>query len=371
MNKKIIIGVGLVAVCLIIGLSQMRGGYCTISLPSDGNQPEAEPLKVISLSEVQKTKEQEKKREVPKTAEFVAAEAERAFTEKEAAAAAAIEEKSLETEPSLSVIDGDLARTGDGVAPLGNDTPEAEQKMSQDQFLILCASGSSQMIKEAIENGLDVNAIGLQMKITPLMAAISDKDARSSLAKVKLLIKAGARPSVLASDDEKEGPLHLAARISDSVGLVDYLIASGADVNARDARGFSPLITAAAPTGNLSPQDQIETLKALINAGADLNQTTNNGATALSLAAINSSPKVLQLLIENGAKVNVADKQGRTALMVAVWGNSPDAVRTLLDNGADPNLKDKDGQGVLDHAGRHNNPAADQIRKILNMVLNR
>lgn len=385
MNKKMLIGVGLVALCLIIGLSQMRGGYCDISLPPDGDRPEAEPVKAISLSEVQKTKEEKGKSSKTaeanngaREAEAIAVEAktekniaetERAFIEKEAITV--IMEESVETKAGLSEADGGPAETGDGPAPFGDGALKTQERLSQDEFLIICATGSIEMIKRAVDSGLDVNGSGPQLKITPLMAAISDKETKRSLAKAKLLVKAGAAPSAGASDDEKQGPLHLAAGKGDSVELLDYLIASGADVNAKDARGFSPLMIAVMSTGILSPQDQLETLKALINAGADLNQTTNNGAAALSLAAINASPKVLRLLIENGAEVNAADNNGRTALMVVVWGNSLEAVKTLLDNGADPNLKDREGLDVLDHTGRHDNPAAEQIRKLLKLVLKR
>src|SRR5262245_39121835 len=93
-------------------------------------------------------------------------------------------------------------------------------------------------------------------------------------------------------------------------GDVAYVKAhsSKSELDARDSRGATPLMHAAA-FGNL------ETLKALIDAGADVNARNTFDATALLWAA--RDPEKARLLVEHGADVNAISKQGRTPLMIA------------------------------------------------------
>lgn len=234
-----------------------------------------------------------------------------------------------------------------------------------DAFLLLCANGTPEMIEKAVTDGLDVNGLGQRLKITPLMAAITDKDNERSLAKAKTLVKLGANVSLAAQDQEGQSPLHLAAVKKDSLEMVKYLLASGAGVDPRDFRGLTPLMLAAMGPEALSPAQQREVMKALIEAGADLNRIGPNGVTALSLAAVNSPPEILEMLIEGGARVNPVDMKGRSPLMIAVWGNSPEAVSLLLAKGADPTLMDHKGLKAINHAERYDNPASEAIMELL------
>src|SRR6266567_2629961 len=104
-----------------------------------------------------------------------------------------------------------------------------------------------------------------------------------------------------------------------------------AEIEVRDGRGATPLMHAAA-FGNL------ETLKALLDAGADVNARNDFDATALLWAA--RDPGKARLLIERGADVNTQSKQGRTPLMVASLRRGGSAIVALmLAKGADVNAK--------------------------------
>jgi ankyrin repeat protein len=106
----------------------------------------------------------------------------------------------------------------------------------------------------------------------------------------------------------------------------------------------------------------LQTMKLLIEEGADVNARNNANATALLWCA--RDPERARLLIEKGADVNAQSKQGRTPLMVAALkrGNSA-IVALLLAKGADPKLKTRRGDTALHSAASAGN--AESVRMLL------
>src|SRR5271165_3361898 len=104
-------------------------------------------------------------------------------------------------------------------------------------------------------------------------------------------------------------------------------LATAGGANVKDKLQTSPLHYAAL-YGNAA------SIKTLLEAGADPNALDNRGATPLVYAAY--SFEKTKLLVDHGARVQVAAKNGVTPLDVAavVHGNAP-AVRYLLDHGAE------------------------------------
>jgi ankyrin repeat protein len=116
-------------------------------------------------------------------------------------------------------------------------------------------------------------------------------------------------------------------------------LAQGADKNARDRRGSTLLMHAAA-------FGTADSVKALLDAGADVNARNSFEATALVWGAADEAK--VHLLVEHGADVNVRTKSGRTPLMVASACDGCSAiVRYLLAKGADARAKDQTGVGAL------------------------
>lgn len=165
-----------------------------------------------------------------------------------------------------------------------------------------------------IQNQLEVVSLFIKAGIDP-NAAEEDKTVlleacRRGYTEVGLaLIEAGA--DVNAEDSYGVSCLMFSA-ITGSNELILKLIEKGADVNARDKYGRSALIEALTTENDIP----LETYKALIGAGADLNVRIAGGLTPVMLAA-DGNASILRLLIDAGADVNTKDDKGTTALQRA------------------------------------------------------
>jgi len=102
----------------------------------------------------------------------------------------------------------------------------------------------------------------------------------------------------------------------------------------------------------------VEIVRYLIDAGADINYTSSDGVSVLHKAALNGSVSTVKLLLERGAYVNERQVTGTTALMLAVTNGHNKIVEILLDAGADPNIKYESGRTALDYARNNRNSYA-------------
>jgi ankyrin repeat protein len=120
------------------------------------------------------------------------------------------------------------------------------------------------------------------------------------------------------------------------------LIAAGADVNDLDAIGFSALFEAARDAGG-------EAVTALIELGADTNHVASENAlnlTPMHMAAIGGSEVCINQLAAASDDVNHQGVRQLTPMMWALYESQLDAIIALLELGADPDLEDADGNSV-------------------------
>ena len=133
---------------------------------------------------------------------------------------------------------------------------------------------------------------------------------------------------VNARQPDGAAALHWAVHHEDVVAA-DLLIGAGADADAANDLGVTPLLMACRRGhGGLVAR--------LLAAGADANAALPSGETALMAAARAGSVDAVNALLARGARVNAAEAtRGQTALMWAVANRRPGVTRALLDHGAD------------------------------------
>lgn len=194
--------------------------------------------------------------------------------------------------------------------------------------------------------------------------------------KLEKLIKKGA--DINATNNSGITPLMCAASASPNPKIIELLLMHGANIKARDTvANKTPLIFAALRNQNpdvvkvlvnhgadinekdrfgFSPLIQsiqlnpnIKVIKAIIELGAYFDIKTDEGCGILTYSA--NRPDVLELLIKNNPDINFKYKHGITPLMnIAFWTTKDQSIATLIKYGADVNAKDDEGKTPLMYA---------------------
>lgn len=156
----------------------------------------------------------------------------------------------------------------------------------------------------------------------------------------RFLIERGAKPEPKGG----QPALLAAAAGDDDPAGVQLLLRHKARVDARGQRQRSALHVACA-------SGHVEIVGCLLDAGADRNARDEDGLTPLLEAARNAQAAVLARLAQARPDVAAVDARGRNALVLAAESDAgPELVRHLIAMGVDPEQRDQDGRRAIEHA---------------------
>lgn len=156
------------------------------------------------------------------------------------------------------------------------------------------------------------------------------------------------------TDRTGETALHLAARYA-RADAAKRLLDAGADANAQDNTGRTPLHAAVAADAQGVFQILIR------NRATDLDSRMYDGSTALILAARLAVEGMVEELITCHADVNAVDELGKSALHWAAAVNNVDATVALLKNGANKDMQDLKEETPLFLAAREGSCEAVKV----------
>ena len=167
-------------------------------------------------------------------------------------------------------------------------------------------------VKTLIEKGCSINDI--------MNAAIDENriDFVDSIIKID--------PNIISyKDDLQVTYLHKAINtsyVTSKYDIIHFMIKTGFDVNARAIFGFTPLMGAITA-------DRSRIVRLLVQNGANIEEQTSTGTTAL-IYAIYHWNKQIPNLIELGASVSIRNNKGFSAIEYALYRNKIDAMKIIL-----------------------------------------
>jgi ankyrin repeat protein len=243
--------------------------------------------------------------------------------------------------------------------------------------------GSVADLKHLLDGGFDPNSSTRSGGTTALMMAAPDLD------KMKLLLDRGANANARAKN--RYSALLVAANYPGSGAAMNLLLDHGATIRLPKGQG-APLFNAypmmlATVAGNvdmvgrlrkagdsvdakmnmlgiipltplvtLATSNRVDSVRALIDAGARVDEIDDDGISVLSWAAIANRVELARFLIGRGADVNHVDKKGMTPLLYAASIDFGDSgmIDLLIKSGARAGARTKEGLTALDLAHKYN-----------------
>ena len=224
-------------------------------------------------------------------------------------------------------------------------------KNGDSALYLACEKNMEEVGKLLLEKGADIFS--------------TNKDNNSPL---RLALKNGGKlqswlitsRTIVSTDGSGNTVLHYAAdwEYSDSIKT---LLEKGADINAKNANGETCIFNAA-------KSNNPNIIQLLVDGGASVKDRDNLGSTPLHIAVRWGAQKSAEKLIKLGININAQNSAGKSPLAEAVIANKYEVTKYLLENGADPNSCDANGITILMDTIRAQN--AQIVKLLLNYGAN-
>lgn len=213
--------------------------------------------------------------------------------------------------------------TADVLREAGLKWPDENQKL-----FLAAGGGTLEEVLGLLRAGADVNCIDHASGMTPLMTV-------RTRAQAAVLLAAGADVNI--ADGSGQTALHHALFADEAEGIVNLLLACGADVNAIARGQENETLMLAARELFFEGRDGAvaeRIMRTLAAEGADLDAQEVMGYTVLITSAVNNKPELTRLMVDLGANVDVRSADGLTALGWARRMGHTEVERVLIQAGA-------------------------------------
>lgn len=220
---------------------------------------------------------------------------------------------------------------------------DGQDSMRQTPVMLVARRGNVEMLRILLEAG------------------VAKKDARGTAAAIAMAIRFGKSDALKLllsfvkttdSEDTQGQTMLMLAAASGVPNVVDEILKTHSDVNARDKNDRTALMEAVSQyhDGAEAPEvNRAWVVRTLLEIGADPNLQDKDGNTALIDAAWDAN--AVLVLLQGGANINAQNKKGYTALINC---GDPEVAWVLLANHADPSIRDAQGRTALEVAKQYN-----------------
>ncbi len=221
--------------------------------------------------------------------------------------------------------------------------PKKAQKAPDEAFeemIQACRDGKLAVVKKYVTSGGEIDRKNAKGN-TALLIAVSWDQA----AIVNYLISKGANVNERNGEHADETALYHACARGVDVEIIKSLLDAGADLSIKDKDGFSPFYAAV-------DEENIEIVKYLLTRGADVHELNGvNNLTALFPAANNGNLDIANVLIDAGININAKDNEGLSAIYEAFDNKQIAMIKFLISKGADVNNQESEkGMTMLHEA---------------------
>ncbi|GMH36738.1 hypothetical protein BSKO_04611 [Bryopsis sp. KO-2023] len=250
-------------------------------------------------------------------------------------------------------------------SPADGDKPSGRNSLI---FLKAAIDGDIEVVKQEVENGVDLEAKGSSGATALLYAAqnghpdillfliekgadieATDDGGHNALEwggffghieVLQVLIDQGLN---IDESSETGATLVYSAAEGGQLNTLQFFLDNGADVDGRLSRtGATPLVIA-------GEEGHLAVVEELISRGADVNSKTDDGSTVLITVTRNGErAEVIFALIDAGAEIDGTDLNGNTALHYATYFGRKSNVEALLSRDADTTIVNKKGNTPRD-----------------------
>ncbi|XP_044764528.1 uncharacterized protein LOC123321090 [Coccinella septempunctata] len=227
----------------------------------------------------------------------------------------------------------------------------------------------SRRLKDVVEYIISRNELNINMRTNGKWTSLHEATKAGRLDIIKTLLDNGA--DVEARDEAGQTPLHWAVRFRSSMDLVKTLVESGADVNSKDEYGCTPLHILCTKGAGVN----MDIFDLLLQKMDNPNTEDSKGSTPIHnlmrLLPVNSLPrnkKLIELFLKYGGSLNKEDGLFGTVLHVAACSNhSANFLMFLMEKGANAYILNGANLTFLDYIIRSDRKKVKEIVK--NMIV--